>query len=337
MKTNKLLNSLLAVFTAVVLFTPHNALAAAFGVSPPWIENDNLKPGSNFVYVINLSANDLPGNMVVDSVIEGDPEIAQWLTVQNKDKLIMTTGESIVPMSVNVRIPEDAKVGKYEGNLKLSLVSNSGKPNSITTLLGGNIAVKLGVINYDVTDYTVQEISAEPITEGQPITLQMNLKNQGNTEITDVTTKTSVIDISSGETIASGTVKELNLAVQPQTKAVTELTYSVPGLQAGNYWLDVEAFKNDRSAYTNRLYLTVNPSVRSNAVQTGVDVMPEGWVKPAAEVIPGGISGPNATVVTSVKVRAPLTNQLIMVIIGILLVLTGIVGKFYFTFKKRRH
>jgi hypothetical protein len=336
MKTNKLFGSLVAVFMAVVLFVPGQALAAAFGVSPPWVENDNIKPGASFVYIINLSANDLPQNMSVSATYEGNPELEKWLTIQNQDNLVMTTGKNIVPMSINVHVPEDAQPGKYEGNMKLSLISASNQMNSITTLLGGNVTIKLNVVNHDVTEYKVREISVNPIIEGQPITLSMTIQNLGNTEIASVKTKASVLDKKSNAVIFSGAVNQLNVTVQPQTKTTTKLTLPVPGLQAGDYWLDVEAAENNGNVYKNRLHMTVTPKLSNNIVSTGVTVTPEGWIKPVA-MNDMFKSGQNANVETSVKVRAPLTNQLIMVIIGILLVLTGIVGKFYLTFKKKRH
>ena len=335
MKTNKLLSSLVAVFMAVVLFVPGQALAAAFGVSPPWVENDNIKPGSSFVYIINLSANDLPQNMAVNTAYEGNTELEKWLTIQNRDNLIMTTGKNIVPMSINVHVPENARPGNYEGNLRLSLVAANNQTNSITTLLGGNVTIRLNVVDYDVTEYKIREISVDPIIEGQPIGLAMTVQNLGNTEIASVKTKASVLDKKSNAVIFSGAVNQLNVTVQPQTKTTTKLTLPVPGLTAGDYWLDVEATENNGNLYKNRLHLTVTPQLNNNIVSTDVTVAPEGWIKPVA-MNDMFKSGQNANVETSVKVRAPLTNQLIMVMIGILLVLTGIVGKFYLTFKKKR-
>lgn len=332
MKTNKLVSSLIAVFTAVVLFAPVQALAAAFGVSPPWIENNNLKPGSNFVYVINLSANDLPDNMLVEARFEGDPEIAEWLTVLNKEKLIMSTGQNIVPMSVLMNIPENARLGRYEGNLRLSLVPQSKPVENIATLLGGNVAVKLNVVNYDVIDYTVRGVSVEPINEGQPVTLKMTLKNDGNTDLNNVMTKGSVISTKTGEVIISNSVSELNVPVRPQTKGDTQVTFPMRGLKAGDYWLEVETFKNSKSIYKNRLSLKVNALDIKNSVDTGVEVMPEGWIKPSAPLEKSA----QINVATSVKVRAPIAEELIIVVIGILLVLTGVVVKIYTTIRKKR-
>lgn len=333
MKTNKILGSLLAVFVGIVLFVPGHTLASAFGVSPPWIENENLKPGSNFVYVINLSANELSDDMLVRTEFSGDPEIAQWLTIAEKDRLVMTKGQGIVPMSVSVSVPADAKVGKYNGNLKLSLEpKNSGNEN-IAILLGGSVDVKLGVTDRDVTDYWVQSITADSIAQGQAINLKLSVKNLGNTNLASILTKATVIDMKSDEIVGEGQADKLNIPVYPQTMTETGLSVLVPDLKAGNYWLDVESFKDGKSVYKNRLFFAVTSQDINNNVKTAVEVPGEGWVKPVASE--KGKFGPNVDVKTSVTVRAPYTNKLIMVVIGILLVLTGVVTKIYIDIRKK--
>lgn len=344
MKTNKLLSSLIVMFAGIVLFAPSNALAAAFGISPTSIANENLKPGSNFIYIINLSANELPEEMTVHTELEGDPEIMQWLTVVNKDSLVMANGRSNVPMSVNVHVSEDAKVGKYQGKLKLSMAPKKGPTNGISVLLGANVNIKLGVVDYDITDYWVQTISADSIIEGQAIDLRLSIKNLGNTILTNVMTNISLTDIKTGAKVASGSASELNTVVQPQTMADAELSVPVPNLQAGDYWLDIDAFKDGRSTYKNRLHFTVESSGVNNSLKTAVNVAGEGYVAPAAPKAQLKAAAPevveqlsrNAKVKTSVRVRAPYTDKLIVAVIGILVVLTIIVGKMYMNSKKRR-
>jgi len=323
----------MAVFEGIILFAHSHALAAAFGVSPPWIENENLKPGSNFIYVINLSANELPADMKVKAEIQGDPEVQEWLNVSNPDSLVMTKGKSMVPMSVSLNVPADAKVGKYEGRLNVSLTSENPVAENVAILLGGNIKVNLTVIDHDVTDYWVQSISADPINVDEAIELQMSLKNLGNTELSKVMTKVSVIDKKTGEALVSGSVDSLSTSVYPHTMAIVKLSFPAPGLEVGSYWLDVEALKEGESVYDTRLNLIVEPSLVSGSVSTGVNVTQDGQELRSAAPAEKGNS---ATVATSVKVRAPLTNQLIVVVIAMLVVLTGIVAKIYTTIKKKR-
>lgn len=337
MKTNKLLSSLLAVFVGVVLFAPSHTLAAAFGVSPPWIENENLKPGSSFVYVINLSANDLPNDMIVRPELTGDPEITKWLTIRDKDNLVITKGKDMIPMSVDVNVPKDTKVGKYQGNIKLSLASKDNNTNDIAILLGGNVTIELDVINYDVIDYQVRSITVNPITEGQTIDLKLIVNNLGNTNITSVMTNVSIIDKKTGIEVASKSADKLNVPVFPHAITNAELPVLAPDLKAGNYWLDVESFKGNTSVYKNRLSFTVEPLMIDNAVTTAVEVVPEGQLKSAAPVENRtDLKATGAKIKTSVTVRAPMTNQLIGVVIVILLVLVGIAIKVYVTLKKKR-
>lgn len=345
MKMKKLISSLLAVFAGIVLFVPSHALAAAFGISPPWIVNENLRPGDNLVYAINLSSNGLAEDMTIDTRFEGDPKIAQWLTVMNKAELVMKEGKSTVPMLIGVNIPEDAKIGRYTGNLRVNTVSTTGNQANVAVLLGGNIDINLNIIDYDVTDYWIQSIVTEPITEGQDIDLRIRVKNIGNTNVDSIMTTASIVDFKTGAELVNTSAEKLSIVVYPQVIAEPILTIKAPQLTAGNYWLNVESFKDNESIYKSRIYLTVVPSSVNNSTQTSVEVAAEGWVKPAApaEVVPvmmndegQNAKGRDASVTTSVNVRAPLTNQLIVVIIAMLVILTGIVVKIYSVLKNKK-
>lgn len=79
---------------------------AAFGTSPPWVRNDHLLPGSTYEQIINLSRNDLEADMKVNVRITGDKEIANWLKIENQNRLIMKKGENILPMKVTVQVPK---------------------------------------------------------------------------------------------------------------------------------------------------------------------------------------------------------------------------------------
>ncbi len=327
---NKFFSSLVAVFAGIVFFSTSNALAAAFGVSPPWIENDNLKAGSNFVYVINMSASDLPKDMAVSAELEGDPEIMQWLTIRDKDNLIIPRGQNIVPISVDMNIPEDAKVGKYNGNMKLNLVSDGKETDNIAILLGSNVSIALNVVDYDVTDYWIKEIKTDTTPEGGIVKLDINLKNTGNTVIDSIMANISVIDAKTGETLISGSSDKLNRPVYPQMMENAELSFPAVDLKEGTYFLEVELLKNGEPSYKSRLFLTVGPSIVNSSVSTSVNVTEEN-LAPAAE------NGSNDVIVqTSVRVRAPITDSLIAIVIGILIILTIIVAKVYGKSKKRR-
>ena len=337
MKTKHFFSSLIFGFAAFLLFVPGQALAAAFGISPPWIENEHIKPGTNFVYIINLSANGLPEDMEVDVQLSGDAEVLKWLHVQNKEGIVMPKGQSIVPVRISVNIPANASLGQYTGNIKFALTTkNKNNEMSIVNLLGGNMVVNLKVVDHDVIDYWVRDVQVDDITEGQPIDFKLSLKNLGNTTLKNIEIKASVIDKQSGEIIASGAADQLSGPIQPQTMGDVKLSMPMQEFSAGRYWVDVDVLKEGKSVYKNRIHLVVESKPETNtSISTGVEVAPEDQIlKPAAPVL--SEPAQSTDIQTSVTVRAPFTNQLILVMIGILIVLTIIIGKMYLVLKKKR-
>ena len=354
MKTKFFLNSLLAVVIGLIFYVP--STLAAFGISPPWVVNENLKPGSNFVYVIDMSTDKPYEDMIVKTVVTGDSEIAKWVTVRNQGKVIMPKGKKHVPLYIDIKVPEDAKVGKYKGDIGITIMPKVVDKGNISILLGGHIAVKLGVVNYDVTDFVVKALSAKPITEGQPLDLSIQLKNLGNVSVSEVKTSVEVKNFKTGDLIAKGSTNALSVPIYPHTVGDARLTVPIKDLKAGNYWVNASITKSGKNIYQNRLYLTVNESDINNVLKTSVEVAKKGGLKEAAEakvkttatttVVPETIAkesyasnklyGNNVSVQTTVTVKAPLTNRLIGVIIVLLGILIVITIKFNLHKKVRR-
>ena len=336
MKTKIILNSLFGLVIGLILFVP-GSLAAAFGVAPPWIINDNLKPGSNFVYVIDLNTNDPAMDMWVKSEIKGSPEVLQWVKIRDKENLSMPAGQQHVPMYVEVNIPSDAKVGKYKGDIGVTVMPKNVERQDVSIFLGAHIAVELTVTNRDITDYWVKSVSIDPITLGQPLTLNLEVKNLGNTVLSAIKTKVDISD-KDGKVVTSAVGDNLTKQIYPQTVDAAKISIPVTGLAAGNFWVDVMVYKDAKVIYQNKLYLPVTVVELNNVLKTSVNVGNEEEFKAAAGneiVVPTPFAPPiqqmngvgnNVKVKTTVTVRAPLTNQLIGVVIillGILIVVTA--------------
>jgi hypothetical protein len=346
-KTQRMFGSLAAVAVGVLLYANYS-LAAAFGVSPPWINNDNLKPDSHYVYVIDLSTNDASQEMVVTAKLTGDQEVMSWITVKDKDNLTMPVGNQHTPLYVEVNVPKDAKIGRYTGNISLTVAPRNLNPDNVSILLGGNIAVDLKVVNHDVVDFWVRSISVSPIAEGQPLTLSVDLKNMGNTTVSSLETKVQILDYKTEKPIATAEGGTLNRVIYPQTMDTAEIQVPIPALSAGQYWVKVDAIKAGKSVYSNRLFLEVSAPNVNSAVRTSVQVAMNGEaIKPASQEVPTSVNvvpympanpyGNNVSLRTTVTVRAPFTNQLILIVIGLLLVIVGISARIYMTLRKKEH
>ncbi len=344
MKTNKLISSLAVLAIGFTMFVP-GVFAKAFGISPPSIVNENIKPGASFVYVIDLSTNDPSEEMIVESQVTGDPEIAQWLSVRNSGSLTMPRGEKHAPMYVDVKVPQNAKLGKYKGSIQVRVVpKKTNNKGSVAILLGGNISVDLNVINYDVTDYWVRGVNVEPILEGHPIELSIKLKNLGNTNISEVPVNVEVTDYRTGDVVARTSASQLSEHIYPHTVKEVTMQTSKVDLPEGNYWANVTVFKNGREEFKNKLYLTVDGQDLNSSLETSVDVASKDRVaaiKKAAEAqaLRAAALTPtksNISVQTTVTVRAPLTNQLIGVVIALLGIIIIVTSKIFTVLKRRR-
>jgi hypothetical protein len=276
-------------------------------------------------------------DMFVKSEITGAPEVLQWVKIRDKENLSMPAGQQHVPMYVEVNIPNDAKVGKYKGDIGVTVMPKNLERQDVSIFLGGHIAVELTVTNRDITDYWVKSVSVDPITLGQPLTLNLEIKNLGNTILSVIKTKVDISD-KDGKVVTSATGDNLTKQIYPQTVDAAKISIPVTGITAGNYWVDVMVYKDAKVIYQNKLYLPVTTVELNNILKTSVNVGNEEEFKAAANneiVVPApyvasnqpmnGV-GNNVKVKTTVTVRAPLTNQLIGVVIillGILIVVTA--------------
>ncbi len=355
MKNKIILNSLLSVVIGLVLLVP-GVFAAAFGIAPPWIINENLKQGSNFVYQIDLNTNDPVQDMTVKTKLTGDEEVMKWLTVRNADVLMMPAGKQHVPMYVDIHIPDDAKIGKYKGDIGITVMpKNTAGNGDVSIFLGGHIAVQLEVINYDVNDFWVKSINVEPMTVGQPVSLKIFVKNLGNVTLDAIKTKVEVTD-KKGNVVANGTGDKLTKLVYPHTVEEAKITVQMPNLDVGNYWANVNAYKDGKSIYQNRLYLTVDDTDVNNVLKTSVQVGEKGSMKSAAGTVPAtvvtttpvvttppvrnhALDNNRVQVQTTVTVKAPFTNKLIgivIILLGILIIIATKIQKGMLSSLKRK-
>ncbi len=327
---------MLSLVIGLVILVP-GTLAAAFGIAPPWINNENLKPGSSFVYEIDLNTNDPAQDMDVKTRITGDDEILEWVTIRDSASFMMPAGQQHVPMYVEVNVPEDAKPGKYKGDIGVTVIPRGIEREDVSIFLGGHISVNLQVVNYDVTDYWVKSVSVDPITEGQPASLNLTVKNLGNTPLSSLKTTVEVFN-KKGDVVANGSGDQLTKTIQPHTVETAKVSVPLPSLESGSYWLNVSALKKGKVVYQNRLYLAVNSvdlnNIVSTSVQVGGDTMKAAAEANMIKASDSDHSNPlvreakksNVQVKTTVTVRAPLTNQLIGVVIillGILILITA--------------
>lgn len=261
--------------------------------------------------------------MKVNTVVSGDQEVVDWITIRNQGNLTMPQGQNQVPLEVELNVPQNAQVGKYNGNIKINLAPLEQSEGDVSILLGGNVAVELEVVDEDIHDFWVKSIRFNPIVEGQQLDVAMTLKNLGNVPIKNVETRVSVEDYKTGKVVSSYSGDRISEVVYPHTIKKTQMNLPAPDLKEGDYWANVEVFKDGSSVYSNRLFLDVLPVDVNNVVRTAVNVT-NGELRESAGEAMMDYEPSSVNLKTSVTVRAPYTDKLIALVIVLLVVLVGV-------------
>lgn len=265
---NKLLNSLVVcalIAMSVSVFSNIPTAEAAFGVSPPWVNNNNLLPGSTFEQVVYLSRNETEEAMRATIRISGDEELAEWITISDEDNLIIKEGQNFLPMNVIVNVPEDAEIKDYTGGIFVTLSSvvtdTSLEGGEVAIGLGARISVNLSVIEDEVTDYAIKSVSAEPQTSDDSFSINVEVENKGNTEISDLEGKIDIYNSANTEIVKSLTFSTLNESVSSDQTKKVEMIFEDFKPEAGEYWVAVQAFDGEEVIYENRFLKKVKIEV----------------------------------------------------------------------------
>lgn len=326
--------ALIAIGLAVSLRIDAPQAEAAFGVSPPWVKNDHLLPGTTYEQIINLSRSDTDRDMKVTTRIDGDKEIEKWIKIENEDDLMIKKGQKILPMKVIVKVPRRAAIKDYKGGIFVTLESVQDETltqgGTVAIKLGAHITVDLTVVGEEVTDYRIKSVSLDQLYEGESYYINAEIENLGNTEITKLNGQIDIYDKKETEILQSLTFGDLDKSVSPDETVTTKISLPNVKLESGEYWLLVKIYKDNESIYENRLYQKIETKVVP--VVTPEDV---GVTKPSIPKIPSlaesdketGISGKEAgesvaTTDTTLRTAAPVkpvisTPVFILIIVGV--------------------
>lgn len=260
----KKLNTLASfVFIAlcVSIFSNISVTKAAFGVSPPWVRNDHLLPGSSFEEIIYLSRNETDGAMQVVTKFTGDKDLLKWIAIRNKDNLIFQPGQTVVPMTVAVEIPQTAELRDYKGGIFVTLepLGGSAGGGQVAIMLGAHISVELSVIDQAVTDYKVKGMSVERLEENEPFSVNVKVANTGNTDVSDIEGEIDIYDSTRTEVIKSMPFNPLSEPVAADKTEEVKMVFENYILENGEYWVNVKATKDGEAVYEDRFPQRVGP------------------------------------------------------------------------------
>lgn len=258
---------ILHIITAFLFFIAFAETAfAGFGITPPYVRNDKLRPGSEYTQEIIIVRSD-PVEDLNAELTMNLPGIESWFSSDRGSKFILPKGESQVKLRMTVRVPYEAELGSYNGNIRIRTSSLDGPQTGVSLALGAQIDVNLKVVN-EVFDFTVRRVELFEAEEGYKkwwldfpgkVRFAIYLENIGNVPAAPYKVDFEVYDVSGTQLLESTSNTNKFETVLPfDTKKVT--AHLPTWLPPGAYQVKYNIYKLEgESAQTGQLSLSILP------------------------------------------------------------------------------
>jgi hypothetical protein len=247
-----LILSFLVIFSLFGVFS--FARADDFGVSPPYVKNDHLIPGSRFETVIYLVRSTPDQEVMVEASIDA-PQIEDWIRIEKGSEFPLPKGVQQFPMKVIVDVPEDADLGHYQGYIRVRANASDDENGQVSLLSGARIDLDLKVGEEGFADFEVRGISIPDFEIGSPLNVLVKIENKGNVRTRPSRIHVDVYDLSHKKILKSVDVEETTWVGAFETKQV-EGSAQVD-LEIGEYWADVIIYKDGESLGITKVYFQV--------------------------------------------------------------------------------
>jgi len=258
---------IILLFCFIVFALPIYTAQAGFGVSPPFVKSERLRPGTQYERRINLlrssADEDLEARITIDA-----PEIESWITIDKGLSFILPKNELHVPMVVKVDVPSGAALGDYSGQINVSVAPAKDRVAGVAVSLGALIDVNLTLTNEIFSDFKIRQVKIPDFADPgklwnnklfsrffRRIWIDITIENTGNIEIAPSRVTLDVYGIPAKvrlESMAGADIKK----VKPYK--TEEITVSFPTkLGVGQYWGIVKIYKGDEILYTDQIAFTI--------------------------------------------------------------------------------
>lgn len=260
----------LAVFGSLLLILPLilvRPVMAGFGISPPYVKNQQLTPGSKYVQSIMLLRSSAEEDLTAELKVNA-PEIASWITIDKGTSFNLPKDQLQVPMNVTVTVPSGAELGNYKGSINIRITSANQNTTGVAIALGARLDIDLTLTNVANADFIVRVAGISNFEDlSWPWSLPMfkyflhripvvlNIENIGNVKTGPSRLTLDIYDITKStqlEKLENNSVEQ----VDPfSTKEVT--TYFRTKLPVGQYWGKIKVYKDNIIVNSYEIAFTV--------------------------------------------------------------------------------
>lgn len=258
----------IVVLISILAFVVSADIAfAGFGITPPYVRNERLTPGSTFEQEIVLVRSDPVDDLQV-TITMNIPGIEHWFSIDRGMSFVLPKGETQVPIKVTVRVPEDAAYEPHKGAIRIrtSAAGSEAQGGGVSIALGAQVDVSIAVVD-KIYDFVVRKIRVTDLEEGRQkwglffpakIRFFMTIENTGNTDFGPTKVRFEIYD-SDGDQLLEATENTNDIAtISPfgTQEVLAELPTRLP---AGRYLAKYSVYKNEEIAQQNSVTLSINP------------------------------------------------------------------------------
>jgi len=259
-------SAIFIIATLVAFFCFTEVAYAGFGITPPYVRNSVLRPGSEFTQEIIIVRSDPVEDLNAEVTINV-PGIEQWFFIDRGLQFALPKGEKTVKMNVTVRVPEDAQLGPRVGNIRIRTFGNELPSSGVSLALGAQIDVAIDVVE-QIYDFRVQRVELPDTEEGRTkwwldfpgkLKLSMYIENTGNVPAAPANVTFELYDTGGLRLIESTQLNNTLKKILPfnTEKIVAEAPITVP---PGAYRVKYKIYKQgDIIAQSGELALSVLP------------------------------------------------------------------------------
>jgi len=241
---------------------------AGFGISPPYVSNDNLTTGSVYEKKIVIVRGD-PNEDLKAEITFNVPGANDWISIDKGTEFILPKGEKQVPITVSVKVPKDAKYGDYKGSIRIKTSPVEALEKGVVSIaLGAQIDVDLKVTKAKIFDFIVRGVSPLDAETGYTkwflhfptkLTFQLRIENLGNIFCRPTKIVLDIYDSNKTNLVETVEAKKIG-GVKPFENGTIFATF-LSKLEAGSYYVQYKVYKNGTIAQGGQgeVHLSVVP------------------------------------------------------------------------------
>jgi len=245
----------IALFVFLSSFIFFRIARGGFGISPPYISNENLARGSVYEKKITIVRGNPEEDLKAEVTINV-PGANEWITINRGKEFILPKGEKQVPIIVRVQVPKDAHLGDYKGSIRIKTSSLEAPQKGVVSIaLGAQIDVDLKVTNAKMFNFIVRGFRFLSSEEGfkkwifhfpTKITAEIHLENLGNIDCKPTKVSLDIFDENKTYLIKSIETQKMTTIKPFETGAIKAIFLT--DLKAGNYYANYKIYKNQEIA-----------------------------------------------------------------------------------------